>query len=63
MPYYIKIDFRFDGTLGAWHSRDEPSSYPASKLTTTISKTRVRDVLIALANELDPVVKKPKVAK
>lgn len=62
MPYYIKIDFRSDGTLGAWHSRLEPESpaWNRLQLKSTTSKVRVRDVLIALADEIDPIVKKVK---
>ena len=51
MPLYIKIDFRPDGHLGAWWTRDE---YGMNKATTDIDETRIRDVLIALADKIDP---------
>jgi hypothetical protein len=51
MPLYVQIDFRKDGRLGAWWSRDT-SFYG---LNTPVSETRVRDVLISLADQLDPL--------
>ena len=54
MPLFVKVDFRQDGRLGAWWTREECAWH---KITTQISETRVRDVLIALADELDPADK------
>jgi hypothetical protein len=50
VPLFIKIDFREDGHLGAWWSRDERRT----GLTTAIDETSIRKVLIALADEIDP---------
>lgn len=52
MPLFIKIDFRGDGALGVWFTRDEGTFH---KTTTTIKETRIREALIALADEIDPV--------
>lgn len=63
MPFYIKIDFRESGALGAWYGRDEPSDWWKSECktirTTTVNETRVRDVLLAIANQIDPVDELP----
>lgn len=56
MPLFVKIDFRADGKLGAWWTRDENAWH---KTTTQIGETRVRDVLIALADEIDPEEEQP----
>lgn len=55
MPYFIKIDFREEGTLVAWHNRDQPQAWKLENMHTNISESRIRDVLIALADELDPL--------
>lgn len=55
MPLYIKIDFRKNGQLAAWWSRDEPYKWEIEQMNSTISETRIRDVLIALADDLDPI--------
>jgi hypothetical protein len=54
MPLYVKIDFRADGRLGAWWSRDVPTFLKDSTMNTTISETSIRKTLLALANEIDP---------
>jgi hypothetical protein len=64
MPLYIKIDFRRDARLGAWWARDSWDSWngdklPPTVLTTTIEETRVRDVLIAVADAIDPLDEPP----
>ena len=58
MPFYIKIDFRKNARLGAWHSREIPDSVEWNRLglTTQIDEVRVRNVLIALADEIDPLI-------
>ena len=59
LPLYIKIDFRGDDNkLSAWVSRDDPYKISWSTLKSTISETRIRRVLIALANQIDPAGKK-----
>lgn len=55
MPLWIQIDFRTNGQLGAWWSRDHPSGWTLPDMGTRVGETRVREVLIALANELDPL--------
>jgi hypothetical protein len=54
MPLFIKIDFRKDGRLGAWWSHDDPFYWKNESMHTEIGETRIRDVLIALADEIDP---------
>ena len=55
MPLFVKIDFRADGRLGAWWTRAPAfGGGDFSKTTTSIEETRIRDVFIALADELDP---------
>ena len=60
MPLYIKIDFRVDSTLGAWWSRKPTSAWDDDKtptvLSTDVNETRIRNVLIAIANAIDPEV-------
>lgn len=51
MPLFIKIDFRKNGHLGAWWTREDNGF---QKINTTIDQTSIRGVLIALADELDP---------
>jgi hypothetical protein len=53
MPLYVKIDFREDGRLGAWWTREEHGF--GRHLNSIVAETRVRDVLVALADELDPI--------
>lgn len=57
MPLYIKIDFRADGLLSAWYSRDEPHTGEWARkeqpLTSNIKERDVCDVLRSLANELN----------
>lgn len=55
MPLFIKVDFRENGTLGGWWTRNEVGF---CKTTTKISETRIRDVLIAVADEIDPIIDK-----
>jgi hypothetical protein len=55
MPLYVKIDFRSDGRLSGWYTRDLDWPNPFAKCHSTISETRVREVLIAIANEIDPL--------
>ena len=54
MPLYVKIDFRADGALGAWWSRDEPAIWKISTMNTTVCETSIRKTLLALADEIDP---------
>lgn len=56
MPLYIKIDFREDGHLGAWWSRNEPTLWKTAAMSTNQDETSIRGVLISLADELDPDV-------
>jgi peptide subunit release factor 1 (eRF1) len=54
MPLYVKIDFRGDNSrLAAWHSREATAGW--GELQSSISETRLRDVFIALADEIDPI--------
>jgi hypothetical protein len=55
MPLFIKIDFRRNGRLGAWWSRDEITTWKWKEMSTLQDEGRIRDVLIGLADELDPV--------
>lgn len=52
MPLYIKIDFRKNGHLGAWWSRDEQQNW--NNVTTEIDETSIRRTILALADQLDP---------
>ena len=56
MPLFIKIDFRINGRLGAWWSRDEPWQWNIGDMHTNVDESRIRDVLVALADEIDPVL-------
>ncbi len=62
MPLFIKIDFRKDGLLGAWYSRDTPHSgeWASGELITKIKGRDVCVVLRELANELSEKYKEPK---
>ena len=51
MTLFVKLDFRPDGKLGAWWTREEGAWH---KTNTTIAETRIRKVLVALADEIDP---------
>jgi hypothetical protein len=51
MPLYLKIDFRTDGCLGVWWTRYENAFH---KTTSSVSATRIRQALIAVADEIDP---------
>lgn len=56
MPLFVKIDFRTDGKLGAWWTRETYASGEPdwSKTTTRVAETRIRKVFAALADEIDP---------
>ncbi len=58
MPLYIKIDFRLDAGLGAWWSRSAELRWidneESTVRNTRIRETRIRDVLIAIADQIDP---------
>lgn len=56
MPLFIKIDFRLNGRLGAWWSRDDPSTWKLETMVTNVNVSRIRDVLIAIADEIDPIM-------
>jgi len=55
MPLFVKVDFRGDGKLGAWWTRDTGYEQFANT-TTNISETRLRDTFIAVADEIDPIL-------